>query len=153
MSRFGISHHWGDNVPGSRIAQSVEHSPYKRGVPGSSPGLTAHFAQPVTWIFTFNASKQASVMFWRGSTASFRFRSIFYLHRSSIVTTAAILTLLIVHKILKKINIKLMDVSAFCDKNVQISSLYCSFTIFYTFLGQLLTSFITNKNHMFFCVK
>ena len=29
-----------------------------------------------------------------------------------------------------------MDGSAFCDKNVQISSLYCSFTVFYSFLGQ-----------------
>ena len=46
-----------------------------------------------------------------------------------------------------------MDGSTFCDKNVQISSLYCSFTIFYSFLGQLLTSFIKNKKHMFFCVK
>ena len=40
-----------------------------------------------------------------------------------------------------------MDGSAFCDKNVQISSLCCSFTVFYSFLGQLLTSFITNKKH------
>ena len=46
MSRFGLSHHWGDNVSGSRIAQSVEHSPCKRCVLGSSPGLTAHFFSP-----------------------------------------------------------------------------------------------------------
>ena len=46
-----------------------------------------------------------------------------------------------------------MDGSAFCDKNVQISSPFCSFTIFFSFLGQLLTSLITNKKHMFFCVK
>ena len=50
-------------------------------------------------------------------------------------------------------NVSLMYGSAFCDKNVQISSLYCSFTIFYSFLGQLLTSLLTNKKHMFFCVK
>ena len=49
---------------------------------------------------------------------------------------------------------KLTDGSAFCDKNVQISSLYnCSFTIFCSFLCQLLTCLITNKKHMFFCVK
>ena len=35
-------------MSGSRIAQSVEHSPCKRCVPGSSPGLTAHFSHPVT---------------------------------------------------------------------------------------------------------
>ena len=39
------------------------------------------------------------------------------------------------------------------DKNVQISSIYCSFTVFYSFLVQLLTSVITNKKHMFFCAK
>ena len=32
-----LCHHWGDNVSGSRITPSVEHSPCKRGVPGSSP--------------------------------------------------------------------------------------------------------------------
>ena len=31
----------------SRIAQSLEHSLCKRGIPGSSPGLTAHFSPPV----------------------------------------------------------------------------------------------------------
>ena len=49
--------------------------------------------------------------------------------------------------------LQLKDSSAFCDKSVQISSLYCSFTVFYSFLGgQLLTSLIANKKHMFFCV-
>ena len=46
----------------------------------------------------------------------------------------------------------MLMVSTFCDKNVQISSLYCSFTVFYSFLGQLLTSFITNqKAHVLLC--
>ena len=51
MSRYrlGLSHHRGDNVSGSWIAWSVEHSPCKQGVPGSSPGLTAHFSHPVTF--------------------------------------------------------------------------------------------------------
>ena len=49
ISGFGLSHHWGDNVSGSQIAQSVEYSPCKRGVPGSSTGLTAHFSHPVTF--------------------------------------------------------------------------------------------------------
>ena len=45
-----------------------------------------------------------------------------------------------------------IDGSAFYDKNVQISSLYCSFTVFCSFLCQLLTSFITNKNtHVLLC--
>ena len=39
MSRFKLSHHWEDNVSGSQIVQSVEYSPCKRGVLGSSPGL------------------------------------------------------------------------------------------------------------------
>ena len=47
----------------------------------------------------------------------------------------------------------IMDGSAFCDRNVHISFLYCPFTVFYSFLGQLLTRFITNKKHMFFCMK
>ena len=51
MSRFGFSHYWEDNMSGSWIAQSVEHSPCKRGVPGLSPGLTAHFSYPVTDIW------------------------------------------------------------------------------------------------------
>ena len=46
-----------------------------------------------------------------------------------------------------------MDGSAFCDRNIQISSLHCSFAVFYSFLGQLITSLLTNKKHMFFCVK
>ena len=52
MSQYGLSHHSGDNVSGSWIAWSVEHSPYKRGFPGSSPGLhvTAHFSHPVTRV-------------------------------------------------------------------------------------------------------
>ena len=55
MTRYGHSHHRGNNVLDSWLAQSVEHSPCKRGFPGSSPGLTAHFspcdikkAQPVS---------------------------------------------------------------------------------------------------------
>ena len=44
-----ISHHRGNNVSGSWTAQSEEHSPCKRGVPGSSPGLTAHFTHIVTF--------------------------------------------------------------------------------------------------------
>ena len=35
-------------MSGSQIAQSVKNSPCKQGVPGSSPGLTAHFSHPVT---------------------------------------------------------------------------------------------------------
>ena len=35
-------------ISDSRIGQSVLHSPNKRGVPGSSPDMTAHFSQPVT---------------------------------------------------------------------------------------------------------
>ena len=46
-----------------------------------------------------------------------------------------------------------MDGSTFCDKNVQISSLYCSFTVFYSFLGDLLTGLLAIKKHMFFCIK
>ena len=49
VSWFGLSHHWGDNVSGSQIAQSVEHSHCKRGVPSLSPSLTAHFSHPVTF--------------------------------------------------------------------------------------------------------
>ena len=45
-----LSHHSGDNVLGSRIAESVEQSLCKRGVPGSSPGLTAHFSLHVTLL-------------------------------------------------------------------------------------------------------
>ena len=37
--------------------------------------------------------------------------------------------------------------SAFCDNNEQFSSLYCSCTVFCSFLDQLLTCFITNKKH------
>ena len=36
-------------MSGSGIAQLVEHLPCKRGVPGLSPGLTAHFSHPVTF--------------------------------------------------------------------------------------------------------
>ena len=39
MSWFGLGQQWGDYVSGSRIAQSVENSPCKRCVPGSSPWL------------------------------------------------------------------------------------------------------------------
>ena len=42
-----LSHHREDNASGSRIAQSVEHLPCKREVPGWRPGLTAHFSYPV----------------------------------------------------------------------------------------------------------
>ena len=49
-SRYRLSHYRGDNVSGSRIAQSVEHSPCKRWVAGlSSNGLNAHFSHPVTF--------------------------------------------------------------------------------------------------------
>ena len=40
---------------------------------------------------------------------------------------------------------ELMDGSVFCDKNVQISVLYCSFTVFCSFQGQLLKQ----KAHVF----
>ena len=36
-------------MSGSQIARSVEHSPCKRGVPSSSPGLTAHISHPITF--------------------------------------------------------------------------------------------------------
>ena len=36
-------------MSGNRMSQSVENSPCKRGVPGSSPGLTAYFSHPVTF--------------------------------------------------------------------------------------------------------
>ena len=58
VSKFGLSHHWGDNVSGSWIAHSVEHSPCKRCVPGSSPGLTAHFSNPVLYEFGFSTANQ-----------------------------------------------------------------------------------------------
>ena len=54
MSRFRLSHYRWDNVSGSGIAQSVEHSPCKPGVPVSSPSLTAHFSHPVTYTCTIN---------------------------------------------------------------------------------------------------
>ena len=37
-----------------------------------------------------------------------------------------------------------------CSVHVQISSLYCSFTIFYSFLGQLL-SYLLKKAHVYLC--
>ena len=49
MSRYGFSHHRGDNVLGSQIVWSVEHSPCKWVVLGSSLCLTAHFSHPVTY--------------------------------------------------------------------------------------------------------
>ena len=36
-------------MSGSQIAQLVEHSHCKRGVPGLSPGLTVHFSPPFTF--------------------------------------------------------------------------------------------------------
>ena len=48
LSRFGLSHHWGVNVSGSWIAQSVKQLPCNQCVLGSSPSLTAHFSQTVT---------------------------------------------------------------------------------------------------------
>ena len=43
-----LSHDRADNVSGSWIAQSIEHSPCKWEVPGLSPSLTAYFSHPVT---------------------------------------------------------------------------------------------------------
>ena len=54
---------------------------------------------------------------------------------------------------INNISFELWTVPHFVKKNVQISSLYCSFNVFYSFLGQLLTSLLTYKKHMFFCVK
>ena len=53
ISQYGLSHHSGDNVSGSRIVQVVEYSFCKPGIPGSRPGLTAHFSLPVTHVWLF----------------------------------------------------------------------------------------------------
>jgi hypothetical protein len=39
----------GSNCVGERISQSVQHSPCKRRVPGSSPNQAAHFSHPMTF--------------------------------------------------------------------------------------------------------
>ena len=42
-------HFWEEDVYKIRMAQSVEHLPYKQEVPGSSPGQAAHFSIPATF--------------------------------------------------------------------------------------------------------
>ena len=37
---------WAEDMSAVRLAQSVERSPCKRKVPGSSPGLAAYFSDP-----------------------------------------------------------------------------------------------------------
>ena len=49
MLRYKLSQYRENNVSDSQIAQLVKHLPCKREVPGSSPGLTAHFSHPVTF--------------------------------------------------------------------------------------------------------
>ena len=60
MSQFELSH-YRDNVSNSRIAQSVERSPCKQGVLGSSPSLTAHFSHPVTFGAQHNKNGEIDI--------------------------------------------------------------------------------------------
>ena len=61
--------------------------------------------------------------------------------------TMAITRFLVFFKKVELTRTSAMDGSKFCDKNVQISSLYCFLTVFYSFPSQLLTSLIKNKKH------
>ena len=60
MSWYGVSQHRGDNVSGSRKAQLVEHSTFKRVVPGSSHDLNAPFSHSVT----FGAQRGPCMLAW-----------------------------------------------------------------------------------------
>ena len=54
------------NMDAARIAQSREHSPYKRWVQGSSPCLAAFFSRPVNlWHFAPNLGLVIEVLVWQ----------------------------------------------------------------------------------------
>ena len=81
----------GEIMSGSRIDQSVEHSPCKRCVPGSSPGLTAHFSHPVTFGAQCGAvhaclvclRRLAMKIYLRNSRTNFKFVGVYVMVRTS----------------------------------------------------------------------